>query len=82
MTTGMLKLPDGRVVPQAMNSTVFRMVAFNRFGWRDKIDHTHSGKDGGPIRYQSMSPKEIMMESARIAAQIAEEAEDEQDPNS
>jgi hypothetical protein len=80
MTTGMIIGPDGKLMPQAMNSTVYRMTAFNRFGWRDKIDHTHTGKDGGPIRLQSMSPKELADESEKITKEITADLNDEDDP--
>lgn len=43
----------------------------NRLGWRDRVDHEHTGKDGGPIEHRDvsqMSDEEVLAELKQLVA--------------
>lgn len=42
----------------------------NRLGWRDRVDHEHTGKDGSPIQVEHMTQEEVDRELAKLLAKV------------
>lgn len=67
-----LKVVAGQIVgtpiikhyPPDPTSAIFWLKNRQRAKWRDKQEHEHTGKDGGPIQYQNLTDDEL----AAIAA--------------
>jgi hypothetical protein len=58
------------VTAKVFNAQAYSLQVRNRFprDWRDKVDHAHGGKDGGPIEH--VVTRKVVHAGNRIAAHV------------
>lgn len=52
------------------NVTAWIFIMKNRFGWRDRQEIEHVGKDGGPIEYSNLNEEDLRARAAKIAERL------------
>lgn len=66
-------VPITRRAPPDPTSMIFWLKNRQRKEWRDRVDHTHTGKDDGPIAYEKRV-EEAKKEAEEMLALAAERA--------
>lgn len=58
-------------VPPDVTAQIFWLKNRRKGDWRDRIDNTHSGPDGGPIETTDLTPREVAQRAAFLLAKGA-----------
>lgn len=59
--------------PPDSTACIFWLKNRRRETWRDKQDHEHTGKDGGPIETKEVSTVELARRAAFLLASVSQE---------
>lgn len=62
---------------QGGDNTMLIWLSKNYMGMKDKQEIEHAGPQGGPIRFQKMTKAELAIEAAKIAKELADEADEQ-----
>lgn len=72
-----LVVPTTKHYPPDTVACIFWLKNRDRENWRDKIEHAHTGANGGPVQVEDMTPLETARRVAFILAQGLQQADQE-----